>query len=492
MTGIERLAQLLTARADGRGDVRVRREERRDERRNGRLSVALVCTALAGAVIGSVGAPLITPVATGMHVSLDAAQWTLTVTLFSGAIAGPVLGRLGSGPYRRATILVTLALVMAGGLLTVLPLPFAALLIGRVVQGLAVAVGALLMSVARTHLPPERSASTIAALSVATTVGIGVGYPTISLLDQLSGLRAAYGLGLLLSAVALAIAWRTLPVEAPGELPRIDVTGALQLALGTLGILLVIADPAVWASAWLAGGILAGAGAVLAGWAFIELRSTAPLVDLRLLSRGPVLRANLAILVAGTGLYLLFSLFTRYVQTPTGAHYGFALPGVAAGAALIPFSLLGFVAGKAVPRLVARSGERWTYVVSIMIAGAGALLFAAGNRSLVLVLAAIALLGFAVGGVFAVMPKLVLVGVPQEETASVLSINQIARSIGMSIGSALTGFLLDAATPTGAMLPTHAGYVTAALWALPPLAAGALVIATQRSPRRAAPASRTS
>jgi predicted MFS family arabinose efflux permease len=452
---------------------------------SGRLGVALVCTALAGAVIGSVGAPLITPVATGMHVSLDAAQWTLTVTLFSGAIAGPVLGRLGSGPYRRTTILVTLALVMVGGLLTVLPLPFAALVIGRGLQGLGVAVVALLMSVARAHLPPERSASTIAALSVATTVGIGAGYPAVSLLDQLAGLRAAYGLGLLLSAVALAIAWRTLPVEAPGELPKIDVAGALLLAFGTLGVLLVIAEPSIWATVWPAGGILAGAAAVLAGWVFIEQRTTAPLVNLRLLGRGPVLRANLAILVAGTGLYLLFSLFTRYVQTPAGAHYGFALPGVAAGAALIPFSLLGFGAGKAVPRLIARVTERWTYTLSVAIAVASALLFAAGNQSLLLVLAAIALLGFAVGGVFAVMPKFVLAGVPPGETASVLSINQIARSIGMSIGSALTGFLLAATTPDGAMFPTRDGYIAAALWALPPLVASVLVVAS-RSPRHPA------
>lgn len=91
-----------------------------------------------------------------------------------------------------------------------------------------------------------------------------------------------------------------------------------------------------------------------------------------------------------------------------------------------------------------------------------------------------AALVFAVGGVFAVLPRLVLAGVPPEETASVLSINQIARSIGMSIGSALTGFLLAAATPRGATLPAQDGYITTALWALPPLAAGALVIATNR------------
>ncbi|MFC9437286.1 MFS transporter [Nocardia sp. NPDC057030] len=456
---------------------------RGDVQQTGRLGVALVSTALAGAVVGSVGAPLITPVATGMHVSLNAAQWTLTITLFSGAIAGPVLGRLGGGPYRRVTILVTLALVSMGGLLTVLPLPFAALLIGRGFQGLAVAVGALLMSVARTHLPPERSGSTIAAISVASTVGIGVGYPVISLLDQLAGLRAAYGLGLLLSVAALVIAWRTLPVEAPGELPRIDVPGALLLAVGTLGILLVVAEPSMWSTGWPAGGILAGAVAVLAGWALVESRSAAPLVNVRLLARAPVLRANLAILVAGCGLYLLFSLFTRYVQTPTGTHYGFGLPGVAAGAALIPFSVLGFVAGKAVPRLIARIAERRTYTLAAGIAVASAVLFTLASGSLLAVLAALALLGFAVGGVFAVMPKLVLAGVPPEETASVLSINQIARSIGMSVGSAIAGFLLAAGTPVGAMFPDQDGYVAAALWALPPLAVSALIVAANRPAR---------
>jgi predicted MFS family arabinose efflux permease len=141
------------------------------------------------------------------------------------------------------------------------------------------------------------------------------------------------------------------------------------------------------------------------------------------------------------------------------------LPGVAAGAALIPFSLLGFGAGKSVPRLIARITERWTYAFSVVIAVASALLFAAADQSLLAVLAAIALLGFAVGGVFAVMPKLVLVDVPQDETASVLSINQIARSIGLSIGSALAGFLL---------------------------AASALIVATNRSPRRPTQPSTTS
>lgn len=440
------------------------------------LGRALVAIALLGAVIGSLGAPLITPVATGMHVSLAAAQWTLTVSLFTGAIAAPALGRLGSGPHRRVAILVTLALVALGGALTTAPLSFAALLVGRGLQGLGLGVVALLMSVARDRLPADRSVSTIATLSVASTIGIGVGYPLIGFLDQIAGLRVAYGLGFVLSIGALLIAWRVLPADVPRPQPRVDVRGALLLGAGTLGVLLVIAEPTVWQDPWRGWAILAAAIAILGIWVAVELHATSPLVDLRLLARAAVLRANTAMLVAGVGMYLLFSLLTRYVQTPAPAGYGFGLSGVLAGAALIPFSALGFAAGRLTPIGIARFSERWVYLasaVSVMIAAA---LFAAASGSLLAVLAAMAILGFGVGGVSAIMPRLVLADVPPAETASVLSINQIVRSIGFSIGSALAGLLLAVATPSGTLFPAEHGYAVAALWVLPLLAVSALVI----------------
>ena len=58
------------------------------------LVPSLMFIALVVAAVASLGAPLITSVATTFHVSLDSAQWTLTITLLSGAVATPVLGRL--------------------------------------------------------------------------------------------------------------------------------------------------------------------------------------------------------------------------------------------------------------------------------------------------------------------------------------------------------------------------------------------------------------
>lgn len=448
------------------------------------LGPAVVTVAFLGAVIGGVGAPLITSVALDLDVPLDAAQWTLTVTLFAGAITAPVLGRLGTGTHRRTAVLTTLALVAAGGLLTTIPAPFAVLLVGRALQGLGLGVVALLMSVARDHLPAERAHTTIATVSVASTVGIGVAYPLMGLIDQVAGLRAAYGAGFLLSVAAVLIAWRTIPTDAPRPAAAVDIPGAALLGVGTLGVLLAVAQPSVWDAPWVGASILVLAAIALGMWVARERRTATPLVDLNLFVRGGVLRANAAMLTSGIGMYLLFSLLTRYVQTPSNAGYGFGLSGVLAGAALIPFSALGFVAGRLTPWLTGRVSARWTFVVyaAFVILAAG--LFAIAPGFLVAALAAMAVLGFGVGGVSAIMPRLVLDGVPQPETSSVLSINQIVRSVGFSIGSALAGLLLAAATPAGAVFPHEQGYPIAALWVLPLVALSALVILLSPGARR--------
>ena len=440
------------------------------------LGPAIVTVAFLGAVIGGVGAPLITSVALRLHVPLDAAQWTLTVTLFAGAVAAPVLGRLGTGPHRRRTTLVTLGLVAAGGLLTAVPGPFVVLLVGRALQGLGLGVLALLMGVARDHLPAERAHATIATVSVASTVGIGVAYPLMGLVDELAGLRAAYAVGFVLSLVAVVIAWRALPADPARPPVSVDVPGAVLLGLGTLGVLLVVARPSVWDAPGVGAAILVAAGVALAAWVVVERRAAAPLVDLALFARGGVLRANGAMLTSGVGMYLLFSLLTRYVQTPSAAGYGFGLSGVLAGAALIPFAVLGFVAGRLTPWLTGRVSSRWTFAVFAGFVVVAAAVFAGVRGSLVATLVAMAVLGFGVGGVSAIMPRLVLDGVPAQETSSVVSMNQIVRSVGFSVGSALAGLLLATATPAGGLFPREHGYTTAAVVVVPLLVVSAVVV----------------
>ncbi|MGH3273665.1 MAG: MFS transporter [Streptosporangiaceae bacterium] len=429
------------------------------------LAAALLFIALVVAAIGSLGAPLITSVATTFRVPLSSAQWTLTITLLTGAVATPVLGRLGSGPRRRGTVIATLATVTAGSVLTVAPLGFAGLVAGRAAQGTGLGLTALMMGAARDHLRPDRSASAISLISVASTIGIGIGYPLAGLLTQVAGLRAAYAIGVVVGVMALAVAVIAVPAAPAGRTVPADVPGAVLLAGGLLALLIPVSEPGLWAHhAALGTGLLAAAAVLLTGWVLCERRSAAPLVDVTLLRHPAVAGANAAMLVAGMGMYLLLTLITRYVQTPGSAGYGFGASTFVAGLALVPFSALGFAAGKLAPLLGARLGAGRLLAVSAIIVLAACAVFAVARADLAEALVAMAILGCGVGIFSAAMPGVILAVTPASETSSAMGVNQVVRSTGFAIGSALGGFILADATSAGRTFPLNDGYTTAA-WA---------------------------
>lgn len=452
------------------------------------LVPALMFIALVVAAVASLGTPLITSVATTFHVSLDSAQWTLTIALLSGAVATPVLGRLGAGPHRRATILATLAIVVVGSALTVLPLPlpFAWLLVGRAAQGVGLGLTALMMGVARDHLPEERSAAAIALISVVSIIGAGVGYPLAALLAEVGGLRAAYGLGLLVTALAFVTAWRSMPAAPEGRSAHVNVGGALVLAGGLLLVLFLAGETSLW-SRHLAVAVTLAVAAVLllCVWTASELRSTTPLVDVRAVRHPAVAGANIAMLVGGSGMYLLLTLITRYAQTPHSAGYGFGLTTFVAGLVLIPFSVLGFVSGRLTPRVRERIDGPLLLAGSAAIVGGGFVLFAAARSNLAELLVAMGLLGFGVGGFSAAMPGVILAVTPKSETSSAMSFNYVVRSVGYSLGSAIGGLALAAGTDTGRLFPDDGAYTTAALIGVAAMAITtmtSLVLARRRSP----------
>ncbi|MFB6892037.1 MFS transporter [Kitasatospora sp. NPDC056327] len=433
--------------------------------------------ALVVAAVGSLGTPLVTSVAASYHVTLGSAQWTLTAALLSGAVATPVLGRLGAGPHRRIAVLATLAVVVTGSALTVLPLPFGWLLAGRAAQGAGLGLTALMMGVARDHLPEERGTAVIALISVVSVIGAGAGYPLAALLAEFGGVRAAYGLGLAVTAAALLTAWRFVPEAPEGRSARVNVASAVVLAAALLLVLFLAGDRNPWSRHLAAaGGLAVVAVALLGVWAVIELRSATPLVDLRAVRHPAVAGANLAVFVGGIGMYLLLTLITRYAQTPHGAGYGFGLTTFVAGLVLVPFSVLGFAAGRLVPRVRTRIADPLLLAGGAVVVGGGFALFATARSDPAELFAAMGVLGLGVGGFSAAMPGVILAVTPRSETSSAMSFNFVVRSVGYSLGSAVGGLVLAAGTGPGRLLPDDGAYTTAALVGL-----GAMAITTLTS-----------
>jgi predicted MFS family arabinose efflux permease len=435
----------------------------------------LVFLGMVVAVVSSLGAPLIPTIASAEHVSLADAQWSLTITMLVGALATPTMGRLGDGPHRRAVILGALAGVTVGSVLAALPLPFGALLVGRGLMGLGLGLIPLSMATARDCL--EDSAPTIALLSITTVAGVGLGYPLTGLITQHLSFHAAFWFGAVVTAVALVSAAAVIPSTAHRPAHRLDALGAVLLG-GALGaLLLVLSEAEVWGwTSTRAIGLAVLGVALLFGWVVYELRTPHPLIDLRLIRNRMVLTADATGLLAGVGVYLLMSLVIRYVQTPTSAGYGLGADVVIAGLVLLPFSLMSVSASRIAPLIARRTSADRVLPIGCGVFVLATLLFVFARGSLWQVCVIMGVAGLGVGCSFAALPGLIVRAVPPDETGSAMSFNQVLRYIGYSMGSALSGTVLEAHTPAGHRLPLERGYDVAAL-----IGCGVLIVAAAAS-----------
>ena len=398
-------------------------------------------------VVSSLGAPMVPTIAVELGVSLGAAQWTLTASMLAGAVATPLMGRFAVGARRRPVILGGLAIVVAGTVLAALApvmaplsddLSLAALIAGRVGQGLGLGLAPLAMAIARDVLPAPRIGPAMAALSVGTVAGAGLGYPLTALVAQFGGLSAAFWFGTVLTAATLAAAWWQLPGATPRPRPRMRASEALLLSAATLSLLLGISQTTSWG--WVDArtlGLFAFGIVATVAWIRLTLSHDDPLVDLRLAFGGAAAGPNVTGLLAGAGMYMGLTLLMVLVQVETPAGWGLGQPVVVAGLMLVPYSVMS-VLGSRVSLWVGRRVDPGRVLpVGCAIYLVSTVQLAIAHDQVWQSLLSMALAGMGSGSTFATLPVLLLRAVPAAETSSALAFNQVLRYVGFSVGSAV-------------------------------------------------------
>ena len=96
-------------------------------------------------------------------------SWIVTATLLAAAVSHPVVGRLGDMYGKRRMVLIILALMVVGSAICALTTSLAWVVLGRALQGLAIGVIPLSISIMRDNLTPERLGSAMATPLAPTT-----------------------------------------------------------------------------------------------------------------------------------------------------------------------------------------------------------------------------------------------------------------------------------------------------------------------------------
>ncbi|MEV6832973.1 MFS transporter [Streptomyces sp. NPDC051133] len=454
-----------------------------------RLTFAVLATG-AGvfSMLQSLIAPALPTVQHALHTSQSTATWVMTAYLLSASVFTPILGRLGDLAGRKRTLVAVLLTVLAGCLIAALAPNIGVLVVARVVQGVGGALFPLSFGIIRDEFAPAEVSGSISNLSAVIAAGGGVGMvaagPIVSALDY----RWLFWIPVAVVAVTVLIALRYVPESPNRAQGRVSWTGAALLSAWLVALLLPLSQAGRWG--WGSPGVLglfAAAVALFALWLTAEARSRNPLIDLRVMRLPAVWTTNTAALLFGAGMYAIWSFLPGFVQTPATAGYGFGASVTASGLLMLPMLLAMFLSGVLSGRLEPRVGAK-----ALLATGAALGALACGFLTLwhdaewqIAVVAG--LFGLGIGLAYASMATLVVASVPPEQTGAATGMNANIRTIGGSIGAALTSLLVTGRLqPSG--LPHASGYTHG--WALLTVlclaAAGAALLVPARRPARPA------
>ncbi|TDC20432.1 MFS transporter, partial [Actinomadura bangladeshensis] len=429
-------------------------------------------------IVVSVMQTLLIPVLEDLPQLLDTepanAAWVITSTLLAGAVTTPIMGRLGDLYGKRRMLICSLAVMVAGTLISALTSNLLMMIAGRTLQGFAMSTIPLGIGLMRDTLPREKLGLAMALMSSSMGIGSSLALPAAALIAQHADWHALFygsaGLGALCIALILLVVPES-PARAQGTF---DLLGAVGLSVGLVLFLLPVSKGSDWG--WASGttlGLFAAAGVVLVLWGVFELGGKAPLVNLRTTARPAVLLTNLVSVTVGASFLVASLVLPQLLQLPKATGYGLGKSMVVAGLCMAPLGLTMVLAVPIYARLSAKHGPKVTLILGMAIIAigysAGLGLLSAPWQSLIITAA----LGGGIGLAYSSLPALIVGATPASQTASANGLNTLMRSIGSSVSSAVIGMVLadTAHAVNGITAPTMHGFRVSFL-----IAAGATVL----------------
>ncbi|MEV6966566.1 MFS transporter [Hamadaea sp. NPDC051192] len=422
------------------------------------ISVAAV--AAAASIQQSAVLPLLGRLQAALAAPLVTVAWAFTISLLVGAVATPLLGRMGDMYGRRRVLLFTMVALVAGSVLGAYATTVSTLIAARILQGISMATLPLAIGIVRDALPPAKLATGLGIVSATGGIGVGGGLVLAGVIaGHTTGYRAVFWAIAAIAAITALFAALTVRDQAVPRRERLDLPGAVLLGGALVCLLLAIGKASSWG--WTSASVLglaAGAIVLAIGWLLVERRSAAPLVDIRMLTHRGTVGASVCGFLIGFALYGGFTLIPNFVQAPPQAEYGFSASVLQAGLFLLPTTLLMIAVSTQAGRLMRR------YSASALVAAGSALTalsclwitLAHEHRHDIYITTTV--LGIGIGLAFAALGTMAVEHVDPGQTAIASAVNSLLRLVGGAIAAAATAAVLAGDTIASTTIPTEHAY----------------------------------
>ncbi|MFJ9011680.1 DHA2 family efflux MFS transporter permease subunit [Streptomyces canus] len=388
-----------------------------------------------------------------MAADLNLGRETLTwvVTAYTLCFGGLMLlgGRLADAIGAHRSVLAGLAVFTAASLVTGLATSAPMLLSGRVFQGIGAALlSPAALSIVTTSFHGDERNKALGVWAAIGGTGSAVGVLLGGALTDGPGWEWVFYINVPVGVVALAALPAVLPRHSPRP-ARLDLPGAVLVTAGTGSLIygLVKAGDAGWGSAAAVFPLLGGL--VLYGaFVAVERASRAPLMDLRMFTRRPVVAGAFLMLVATALLIAFFFLGSVYLQHLRG------FSPLKTGLVFLPVAVATGIGAHLGSRLVGRIGSRTTAVAGMVIAAAGSVPLAwlsADDSVYVGLLPGLVVASFGIGAVFVTATTTALAMVAHEEAGLASGVVNTFHEVGGSIGVAVMSTIAATGIERGAI-----------------------------------------
>ncbi|NIK61897.1 MFS transporter [Kribbella shirazensis] len=406
---------------------------------------ALIAATVLASMVGFIDAYMVNvavpAISRDLHTGVSELQWVLTGYLITVAALLLLAGALADHFGWRRVLVAGLVVMLVASLCCAAAPNVAALIAARVVQG---AGGALVvpssLALLNGTLRPVDRARGIGVWAGLSTLGTTLGPYAGGWLVDHGSWRYVFLLNVPLIVAACWIL-RSVPEVYRARRPlSLDLAGALLAVLGLGGLIYALTEgpSAGWTSAEVL--VSAAVGVVcLAVLVPVEQRRSAPMLRTALFR----IRQFVAINAATILFYGALSAVSYLVVLQCQLRLGYSA--TAAGAALIPESVVFLVVSPLVGGLVARFGVRWPMTVGILIVAGGFVWLSAaqpGDSYVRAILPGALLWGLGVGLTVAPLTAGVLAAVDDADLGEASAINDAASRVGGVVLIALVPALL--------------------------------------------------
>jgi MFS family permease len=428
--------------------------------------VAAIVVLCLGGLAVAMTQTLVVPIQSDLPALLDttgaSAGWVITVTLLAGAVGMPLSGRLADMFGKQRVFVINVAILMLASIVCALAESLLPMLVGRGLQGVSMGMIPVGISLLREITPPHLAATAIAAMSGTMGVGGAIALPMSAAISAYADWHYIFWVAAAVAALVLILTLVYVPAVDDAQGGRVDVLGAVGMAVGLVGVLVGISKGSDWgwADARTLTSILLGLG-VLAVWTVWELRVIDPLVDLRTTVRRPVLMTNLAAIAVGFGLMANLVTFPQLMQLDAATGHGVGVSLMATGLWLAPAGLMMMLFAPVSGRLIDRYGARVALLVGAGVLAGGYLLAMVLNDAAWQLSVAACVIAAGVGIAYAAMPTLIMDAVPMREAGAAVGLNALMRAIGTTTAAAVMATVLTTWTSShdGANVATEGAYL---------------------------------